>query len=99
MYYQTITIGTKPGVRLQAIEGMKKYAAWAKEKYDVPTQVLGNMAGNVYENHIVQTFASLDQMHKFGEEQGQDPEFSQWFEENKDVLDWKTARINLFNVL
>ncbi len=42
MYYQTITIGTKPGVRLQGIALMKNYAAWAKEKYDVSTQVLGN---------------------------------------------------------
>lgn len=99
MYYQTITIGTKPSVRLEGIALMKNYAAWAKEKYDVSTQVLGNVAGNLYENHVVQSFDTLEQMEKFGVESGKDPEFMQWFEESKDLLDWKSARINIFSVI
>ena len=59
MVYGTVTIGTKPGKRFEGIAKLVEFAKWASEKYDAPTQILGNLAGQVYQNHIVTQYKSM----------------------------------------
>ena len=62
MYYATITVSTKPGMRFQGIDHLKKFADWFKGKYNIETQILGNMSGRIYRNHVVFRYESLAQM-------------------------------------
>lgn len=98
MYYTAITITTKPGVRFQGIEHLKKFSSWIQEKYNVPTEVLGNMHGPIYQNHIVSRYESLAQMEDLFAKVLADPEYLDWFNEGKDLLAWGDARQAVYQV-
>jgi hypothetical protein len=98
MYYAAITVTTKPGVRFQGIEHLKKFASWVKEKYSIPTEVLGNMNGLIYQNHVVLRYESLGQMEEVTNKWLADPEYLDWFQEGKELLTWNDARQALYQV-
>ena len=93
-----VTITTKPGLRLQGIEHLKKVTALFKEKFDLPTEVLGNLSGAIYENHVVTRFASLAAFEEFNQSIMADPDYLKWLDEAKDLFHWNDARQSLFNV-
>lgn len=98
MYYTVITVTTKPGKRFQGIEHLKKFASWVKEKYTIPTEILGNMDGLIYQNHIVLRYENLAQMEEVTEKLLADPEYLDWFQKGTDLLGWIDARQAIFQV-
>ncbi|HSF82055.1 MAG TPA: hypothetical protein VLA49_12515 [Anaerolineales bacterium] len=98
MYYTAITVTTKPGVRFQGIEHLKKFSSWIEEKYNIPTQVLGNMSGAIYENHIVSRYESAAHMEDVYAKVLADPEYSEWFKEGTDLFIWGDARQAVYQV-
>lgn len=99
MYYSTITITTKPGIRFQGIEHLKKFASWVKEKYAIDCMVLGNMDGPVYQNHVVLSFDNLAQFEEIWAKALNDPEYLQWFNDGKDLLVWQDASQRIYQVM
>jgi hypothetical protein len=91
MYYTVLTIGTKPGMRFQGIEHLKKFAAWAEKEFGISAEVLGNVEGLIYENHVVLQFESLAQYEQVNEKLLAHPEYHQWFGEGKELLEWAGA--------
>lgn len=98
MYYTAITVTTKPGVRFQGIEHLKKFSSWMEEKYNITTQVLGNMSGAIYQNHIVSRYESLAQMEEVYAKVMEDPEYLEWFKEGTDLFIWGEARQAVYQV-
>ena len=98
MYYGSYTVGTSVGKRYEGIEHLKKLAKIIADNYDLKTEVLGNVTGKVYENHLVTTFESMAQMEDFNKKFSADPNFLEWFKNSVDLFDWKNARQNLFVV-
>lgn len=98
MYYAAITVSTIPGKRFEGIGHLKKYAEWAEGKFGIPTQVLGNMTGTVYENHVVFQFESMAQMEEMYEKMLADPEYQLWFNEATGVLGWDKASQQIYQV-
>ena len=98
MYYAAITVTTKPGMRFQGIEHLKKFSSWAKEKYNIPTEILGNMGGAIYQNHIVSRYESMAQLEEVYAKVLADPEYIEWFNEGKDLIVWGDARQAIYQV-
>ena len=98
-YITVITVTTKPGLRFQSIEHLKKIATWLNDKYGVSTEVLGNMHGQIYRNHAVSRYNSLAQMEETNAKMMADPEYLQWFEEGKELFAWSETSQTLFQVL
>lgn len=98
MYYTTITVTTKPGLRFQGIEHLKKFSSWIEEKHNIPTQVLGNVSGAIYQNHIVSRYESMAQMEVVYAKTLADPEYLEWFKEGTDLLTWGDARQAVYQV-
>jgi len=98
MYYNAITVSTKPGVRFQGIEHLKKLADWFGAKYDIETQVLGNLNGRIYRNHVVSRFESLAQMESTYEKMLVDDEYLAWFNEGKDLFEWSVSTQTTYQV-
>ena len=98
MYYNAITVSTKPGVRFQGIEHLKKLADWFGTKYDIETQVLGNLNGRIYRNHVVSRFESLAQMESTYEKILADDEYLAWFNEGKDLFEWSGSTQTTYQV-
>ncbi|UCD98594.1 MAG: hypothetical protein JSV42_16835 [Chloroflexota bacterium] len=98
MYYSAITVTTKPGIRFQGIEHLKKFSSWIEEKYSIPTQVLGNMSGPIYENHVVSRYESAAHMEEVYAKLMDDPEYMEWFKEGADLLGWSDARQTVYQV-
>jgi hypothetical protein len=55
MYYGSYTVGTRVGKRYEGIEHLKKLAKIITDKYELKTEVLGNVTGKIYENHLATT--------------------------------------------
>ena len=98
MYYGVISVSTKPGVRFNGIEHLKKFAEWLESKYEIRTQVLGNMHGAIYRNHIVSRYDSLAQMESVYEKVLADPEYLEWFGEGKDLIVWEDSSQSMYQV-
>ena len=99
MYYQIMTIATRPGVRLRGIEHLKKLAVWAEQKYNFKSQVVGNVGGAVYQNYLVSSFDSLDNAQKITRAMVSDPEYGEWFEESMELFEWSGITIRQYEVL
>ena len=99
MVYGVITVGTKPGKRFAGIDQLKKLAKWISEKYGTPTQVLGNGAGLIYQNHVVTQYESQAHMEEVTNDLVADPEFQNWFGESEDLLEWHGSTSQHFDVL
>ena len=99
MVYSTLTIGTKVGVRLKGVEHLKKFCAWVEKKYDIPAQVLGNVVGMVYQNHVMLEFKDMEHFEKFNDKLLSDPEYTAWFKEGSDLLEWAGVVQHVYNVL
>jgi len=97
-YITVISVTTKPGLRFQGIEHLKKIATWLNDKYGVSTEVLGNLNGAIYRNHAVSRYSSLAQMEELNAKILTDPEYLQWFEEGKELLVWAEASQTIFQV-
>lgn len=98
MFYAVITVTSKPGIRFQGIEHLKKFSSWVKEKDDIHTEVLGNMYGAIYQNHVVSRYESLAQLEEVFAKVLADPEYQEWFDKGKDLLDWGEARQAVYQV-
>jgi hypothetical protein len=98
MYYTVLTIGTKPGMRFQGIEHLKKFTAFVKKEYNVEGQVLGNVEGKIYQNHLVLTFDDLAQSETVNEKLLAHPEYHAWFAEGKDMFEWAGAVQTIYKV-
>jgi len=98
MYYVALTVTTKPGKRFQGIEHLKKFAGWVKEKYAIRTEILGNMNGLIYQNHVVLRYESLAQMEEVTESLLADQEYLDWFQEGKELLGWSDASQAIYQV-
>jgi hypothetical protein len=98
MYYSAISVTTRPGMRFQGIEHLKKLAGWLESKYEVRTQVLGSLSGKIYRNSVVSRYDSLDHMEKTYEKVLADPEYLDWFKEGQDLLFWDDASQDIFQV-
>jgi len=96
--YSAYTVMTVPGKRFDGVEHMKKLKTWLKDKYEVPSEVLGNLAGSAYEHHIVLRFENLGQLEEITSAMMADPEYLQWFSEAEGLVDWKTARQSLYQI-
>lgn len=99
MVYGVLTLRTKPGKRFAGIDQLKSYAKWLSDKYGIPTQILGNGGGLVYENHILAQYENLAQMDEVTNTSVADPEFQQWFTESEDLLEWKDSTWQHYDVL
>jgi len=97
-YITVITVTTKPGLRFQGIEHLKKISNWLQEKYGVSTEILGNMSGAIYQNHVVSRYNSMAHMEETNTKVLADPEYLQWFSEGKDLLVWNDSRQTIFQV-
>ncbi len=96
MYYCAITIATKPGARWAGVDHLKKLAKWMTDKYGLPTQVLGNVAGPIYQNHIVSRYESMAQIEEIQAKIYADPEFTEWFQGSGDLLAWQEATNTIY---
>jgi len=85
-------------MRFKGIEHLKKLAGWLEQKYDIPTEVLGNMDGKIYRNHVVSRYESLDHMDKTYEKVLANSEYQDWFNDGKDLLVWDDARQSIYQV-
>ena len=93
-----ITVTTKPGMRFQGIEHLKKVAAWIQEKYGIRTEVLGNLHGAIYRNHVVSRYDSLAHMEETSAKILSDPEYLAWFKEGSEILRWEDSSQTIFQV-
>jgi hypothetical protein len=98
MYYAAITVSTKPGMRFQGIEHLKKFADWIEGKYNIEIQVLGNMNGRIYRNHVVSRYENLAQLETTYEKVLADDEYLKWFKEGKDLIEWGDATQEIYQV-
>jgi len=97
-YITVITVTTKPGLRFQGIEHLKKFATLLKEKYGISTEILGNMNGAIYRNHLVSRYNGAAQMEETNAKVMADPEWLQWFDEGKELFVWADASQTTFMV-
>ncbi len=98
MVYGTVAVRTIPGKRFPGIEKLTELAKWMSDKYGTPTQVLGNLSGQVYQNHIVTQYENMGHSDEIWEKVLADPEYLAWFESTKDLLVWEGARTNWYTV-
>ena len=81
------------------IEHLKKFADWFENKYEIRTQILGNMHGAIYENHVVSRYESLAQLESIYEKMLADSEYLEWFEQGKDLIVWEDSSQTIFQVM
>ena len=98
MYYGAYTFTLIPGKRFAGIDHLKKMATILDEKYGVPSEVLGNVTGEVYQHHLVSRFESLAQMEDVQEKLYADEEYLAWFAESEGLIKWPAASLRLYQV-
>jgi GTP cyclohydrolase I len=99
MVYGTVTIRTVPGKRFAGIAKLKELAEWMSEKYGVRTQILGNVAGQIYVNHIVTQHESMAQAEESWAKLVSDPEYVAWQQSAEGLLAWESATTSWYNVI
>jgi hypothetical protein len=94
MVYGTVRFRTKPGKRFDGIKKLVEMASWLTEKYEVNTQVMGNLTGQIYQNHVVTRYDSMSHSEEVWEKIFADPEYPEWFEQSADLLIWEGSTTN-----
>lgn len=98
MYYGSFTVKTLPGKRFAGIEHLKKLAALIEEKHGLKAQVLGNVAGAIYKNHLVVSYENMTEVEEFSKKLNADDDFQAWFTESLELIEWVDARQDIFVV-
>ncbi len=98
MVYGSVTVHTKPGKRFDGIKKLVELANWLTQKYEVRTQVLGNLSGKVYQNHVVTRYESMGHSEEIWKKVFADPEYLEWFEKSSDLLIWEGASTTWYTV-
>jgi hypothetical protein len=87
-----------PGKRFAGVDHLKKMAKILKEKYGISSQVLANGTGPVYQHHLVSKYDSMAQIQEVQEKLFGDEEYLAWFKESEDLVQWKNATQNVYQV-
>jgi hypothetical protein len=81
MFYFVTSVELNAGKRYEGIAHLKKFTTWAKEKYGISSEVVGNLAGKVYVHYLVMRFDNLSQWQDLQDKLMSDPEYHAWFKE------------------
>ena len=98
MYYVSFTVTLIPGKRFAGIDHLKKMAKILSDKYGIPSEVLANSTGEVYQHHLVSKYENMAQIEEVQDKIFADEDYLAWFGASVGLIEWQDATSNMYRV-
>jgi len=98
MFYNMLTINSKPGKRMASFGYMREVAEWMATEKNVPAMGFTNIAGPIYQVHLISLYESMRNFDQMNSEYLQNEWFTDWFKRAGKAVRWKTLSSRLGRV-